>query len=216
MKFFTRRASQSLTSAPRFFSGSSNMNYSRSMNKRLLSIAPLALAILGSVTIAFAQTAQRSPTDTAIQFYKLMHERHYRDAFAISIYRSAVDGLSQQEFEELQPDFEKMAAGIPEKVEITSEQINGNVATVLVKIPNDDPEKVSIEPLTLVRDGGAWIIGDEENLAVVKKAGKKFFLDTRIDTHQHDVEDLLKRMLAVEILYNQQHNGSFGDLTQLI
>jgi len=179
-------------------------------------IALVAIALAVELPAAIAQSAQRSPTDTLIQFYKLMRERHYREAFAISIYRTAVDGLTQQDFEDLQSDFDKMAAGIPEKVEVTGEQVNGNVATVMVKIPNDDQEKVTIQPATLIRAGDAWIVGDEDGQAAVKKGGKRFFLDARIDTHQGEIEELLKRLLTVEFLYGSHHDGSFGDLPALI
>ena len=183
---------------------------------KLLFIALLAIAVVTELPPAKAQTAQRSPTDTVVQFYKLMRERHYREAFAMSIYRSAIDGLNQQEFEDLQPDFDKMAAGIPEKVEITGEQITGNAATVMIRIPNDDPEKVTIEPITLIRAGDDWIVGNEADQATVKKGGRRFFLDARIETHQGEIEELLKRVITVEVVYSAQHGGSFGDLAALI
>ena len=56
-------------------------------------IAFVAIGLAVELPAASAQTAPRSPADTLIQFYKLMRERHYREAFAISIYRPAVDGL---------------------------------------------------------------------------------------------------------------------------
>ena len=87
-------------------------------------IAFVAIGLAVELPAASAQTAPRSPADTLIQFYKLMRERHYREAFAISIYRPAVDGLTQQEFEDLQSDFDKMAAGIPEKIEVAGEQVD--------------------------------------------------------------------------------------------
>ena len=180
-----------------------------------LSLIALAISLAVAVPAAGAQTP-RTPTETVITFYKLMRERRYREAFAISIYRSAVDGLSQQEFEDLQSDFDRMAAGIQVKIEVTGEQINGNVATVMIRIPNDDPEKVTIEPATLIQAGDGWIVGDEESQAAVKKAGKRFFLGARIDTHQDQVKDLLTRLLAVEALYSSQHGGSFADLPALI
>ena len=33
----------------------------------------------------------------------------------------------------------------------------------------------------LINSGGTWIIGDEANQAVVKKAGRRFFLDAMIE-----------------------------------
>ena len=181
-----------------------------------------ALALVSVSAFALTPRAQNnstqsSPSDTVIKFYKAMRERRFRQAFAISIYQPAIEGLSQEDFEDLQPDFDKMAANIPEKIEITGEQITGNIATVMVKVPHgDDPEKATIEPVTLIRAGNAWLVGDEANQAIVKRAGKKFFLDARIDAHHSEVEELLKRVLAVEVVYSQQHSGMFVDLPALI
>ena len=167
--------------------------------------------------LAGQKNSARSPSQTVIEFYKAMRERRFREAFAMSIYQPAIEGLSQGDFEDLQPDFDKMAANIPEKIEITGEQITGNIATVMVKVPHgDDPEKATIEPVTLIRAGDAWLVGDEANQAIVKRAGKRFFLDARIEAHHGEVEELLKRALAVEVAYSQQHNGMFVDLPGLI
>src|SRR5437899_6923300 len=84
------------------------------------------------------QQAQRSPSDTVREFYKAMREKRFREAFALSIYKPAIEGLKPQEFEDLRPDFEKVAGVLPEKVEITGEQISGDQATVFMKVPRDD------------------------------------------------------------------------------
>ena len=55
--------------------------------------------------------AVRSPSDTVREFYKAMHEKRFREAFDLSIYKPAIDPLKPQEFEDLRPDFEKMALG---------------------------------------------------------------------------------------------------------
>ena len=72
------------------------------------------------------------------EFYRMMREKKFREAFGMSIYRPAIEGLSTEEFEELRPDFEKMAIAvserIPAQVDITGEQISGDVATVFVKV----------------------------------------------------------------------------------
>src|ERR1051325_609542 len=137
-------------------------------------------AILLSISLLFVQTAPRTPTDTLREFYRLMRDKKFREAFDLSIYRPAIEGLSAQEFEDLRPDFEKMAAAVSEKIpatdDITGEQISGDVATVFVKVV--DPEgKEQIEPASLIKVDNAWIVGDKENLDLVKKAGKKFFFE---------------------------------------
>src|SRR5437016_4095628 len=189
------------------------MSSSRSLILARMLLAILALAFL--VSGLSAQT-QRTPSETVRDFYKAMHDRRFKEAWALTIYKPAVDGLNAEEMEDLRPDFEEKAAAIPDPVEISGEQISGNIATVFVKVPINEstPQNIS-QPVTLIKSGGAWIIGDEANQAIVKKAGRKFFLDALIVQHHSDIEDLLKRVIAVQIVYAQQHGG-FGDLQALI
>ena len=144
-----------------------------------------------------------------------MHEKRFREAFDMTIYKPAIDSLKPQEFEDLRPDFEKMAAVIPEMVNLGGEQVSGDIATVFVKVKEgDEPEQ--LEPVTLILVNGAWIIGDKENQAIVKKAGKQFFFNARIDTHHDEVQQMLTRVSLAELLYSQQHEGLFADLATLI
>src|SRR5678816_280149 len=64
-----------------------------------------------------APPAVKSPSDVVREFYKAMREKRFREAFDLSIYKPAIDSLKPQEFEELRPDFEKMAAVIPVEVD---------------------------------------------------------------------------------------------------
>ena len=167
---------------------------------------------------AFAQTAVRSPSDTVREFYKDMREKKFREAFAMSIYKPAIEGLKPQEFDDLRPDFEKMAAAVnekfPDKVDITGEQISGDSATVFVRIMDDAKEK--IESVSLIKANDVWILGDLENQELVKKAGKQFFFEARVNAHHSDVQDMLTKISLAEVVYNQQHNGQYGDLAELI
>jgi hypothetical protein len=148
-----------------------------------------------------------------------MREKKFREAFALSIYRSALDGLSPKEFEELRPDFEKMSAAVSEKipdtVDISSEQISGDVATVFVTVLDADGKK-TVEPAGLIKIDNNWILGDKENLEMVKKAGKQFFFEARINAHHGDVQDMLTRITLAEVAYSQNHNGQFGNMSELI
>ena len=45
----------------------------------------------------------------------------------------------------------------------------------------------------------------------MKKGGRRYFLDALIEQHQSDIEDLFKRLIAVEVLYLQQR-GEAGEL----
>jgi hypothetical protein len=180
-----------------------------------LSLLLIALAAFSAFSDADAQIT-RTPSDTVREFYKAMREHRFKEAWALTIYKPAVDGLNAEEMEDLRPDFEEKAAAIPETVEISGEQISGDLATVFVKVPVSDstPQNTS-QPVNLIRSGGAWIIGDEGNQAIVKKAGRRFFLDALILQHHSDIEDLLKRIIAVQLVYAQQHEA-FGDLNALI
>src|SRR5258707_1009476 len=179
------------------------------------SVVVLAIAFFGSLSAALAQT-QRTPSDTVRAFYKAMHDHRFKEAWALTIYKPAVDGLNAEEMEDLRLDFEEKAAAIPDPVEISGEQISGDVATVFVRVPINEstPQNLS-QPVTLIKSGGVWIIGDAANQAIVKKAGRRFFLDAMITQRHSDVEDLLKRVIAVQIVYAQQH-GTVGDLAALI
>lgn len=194
---------------------------SSTFSHRLLSLCVLfILTLSGGIALVAAQNPPRSPSDTVREFYKALREKKFREAFALSIYAPAIEPLKSQEFEDLRPDFEKMAVavseGIPEKLEITGEQISGDLATVFVRVKDDSEGKPKIEPAALIKVDGVWIVGDRENQEIVKKAGKKFFFNARIDTHHDEVQALLTRISLAQVVYSQQHNGLFADLATLI
>jgi hypothetical protein len=175
----------------------------------------LVLILLLNAVIV-AQIPPRSPSDTVREFYRIMREGKFREAFALSIYKPAIDPLTQAEFDDLQPDFQRMAAAIPEKVQLTGEQISGDSATVFVKVKEADATTQQAEPISLIRVNGVWIVGDRENDAIVKKAGKDFFFNARIDTHHSEVQSLFQRITLAQVVYGQQHNGQYGNLAELI
>ena len=178
----------------------------------------LVLAVaFAAASVSLAQT-QRGPSDVVREFYKAMREHRFKDAWALTIYKPAIEDLTADEMEDLRQDFEDRADKVPGQIEITGEQIQGKIATVFVKIPpTDNSGQVLSEPVNLLdAGGGSWIIGTEADQAEVKKKGRRFFLDALIDEHESDMEDLLKRLVAVEGLYAQQNNGAFGDLPRLV
>jgi hypothetical protein len=165
-----------------------------------------------SSTIAAAQA--RTPIQTVTEFYKALRERRFRDAFALSIYKSALEGLSAEEFAELQPEFEKLAGAVPEKIEFGGEQISGDTATVFARVGG---ENAQLEAITLMRGpGGVWIFGDAENEAIVKRDGKEFFLKARIETHHKEVEALLLKLANAQAAYSVQHGGKYADMPALL
>lgn len=164
-------------------------------------------------TSAIASPA-RTPIETVRAFYQALHQRRFREAFAISIYKPAVEGLSDAEMTELRPDFEKVAAAIPENFLVTGESITNDEATVFIKLHED--EKAPIEPVFLTKTSAGWIVGGKQDQGVVKKSGKNFFFNARIETHHAEVEGMLQRIAAVQSAYASQHQGKFGDLAALI
>jgi len=189
---------------------------SRSPVRVRIVLALLALSMaFGAGNLAVAQT-QRGPSEVVREFYKAMREHRFKDAWSLTIYKPAVSDLSAEEMEDLQADFEEKASQIPEQIQITGEQISGKSATVFVVVPATiNTPQVTSQPVTLIESGGLWIIGDETNEAIVKKAGRRYFLDALISEHQSDVEDLLKRLVTVQMVYSTQ-KGGFGDLPALI
>ena len=190
------------------------------LNKTFLYRMPLlfVLAVLALPSwspLSAAQNPERSPSEAVREFYKTMRERKFREAFAMSIYQPAIEGLKPAEFEDLRPDFERLASAIPEKVDISGEQISGESATVFVRV-KDEENKEQAEQVALIRVNGKWIVGDRENQEIVKKAGNNFFFNARIDTHHNEVQALLRRISLAQLVYSQQHAGKFGDMPALI
>jgi hypothetical protein len=180
-------------------------------------VAILGCATFNCATAALAQTVNRAPSDVVREFYRSMREHRFREAFALTIYKTAVEGLTAEEMEVLRPGFEEKAAQIPATVEVVSEQISGNIAIVFIKIPSaDSTPQVTTAPVNLISSGGSWIIGSEADQAEVKKAGRRYFLDGLIAEHENDVEDTLKRLVVLEGIYSQRHNGMYGDVAALI
>lgn len=176
--------------------------------------APPSTAPQTSTTANTTANAQaRTPIQTVTEFYKALRERRFRDAFALSIYKPALEGLSAEEFAELQPEFEKLAGAVPEKIEFGGEQISGDTATVFARIGGE----AQLEAIPLMRAaGGAWIFGDAESEAIVKRDGREFFLKARIDTHHREVEALLLKLATAQAGYSAQHGGQFGDMAALV
>ena len=184
--------------------------------KLSLSTFIVSLVLLITSAGAFAQNnLTRTPTETVREFYKRMREHKFGDAFALTIYKPAIEGLSAAELDELRPDFDRMAEAIPESIDVSGEQMSNDVATVFVKIP-DASKDAQPEPVALIREAGEWIVGDRENQGIVKKAGKQFFFEARIQTHHNEVQAMLQRISIAQLAYASQHNNAYADLPALI
>jgi len=176
----------------------------------------LTLAMLAVVSpLTAAQT--RTPSDVVRDFYRAMRERRFKDAWSMSVYKPAIEGLAADEMEDLRSFFESQAAGVPDQVQINSEKISGNTAQVFVQLPaTDSSPKITSKPVDLIKSGGAWIIGTESEDATVKKAGSRYFLDALIDLNQDNMTDVLKRLIGMEAVFAQANNGAYGEAKALV
>ena len=176
--------------------------------------APATTRTLANAPVAVAG-ALRTPSETVRQFYQALRARRFREAFALSIWRPAIEGLSAEEFAELQPEFEKIAAAVPEQIDVNGEQISGDTATVFARVGaagGDAPP----ETITLLRVGGMWIFGDRENQEAVQLEGKEFFPKARVARHHDEVNAVLLTMANAEALSAAQHGGRHADLLALL
>ena len=180
----------------------------------LLAAASLqALARTGPQTPAPAAQAS-TPAQVVRAYYTALKEARVRDAMLLSVLRPAVEALSPEDLKDLQVDFARLAATAPADFDITGEQVSGEEATVFVR--TGDAKAPKVDPVNLIRERGAWVIGDAASAAEVKKLGKKFFFEKRIEAHEQDTEDMLRRIQAAQLAYSLQHAGGFGDLNALV
>lgn len=156
----------------------------------------------------------RTPSNTVREFYTHLRARRFREAFAMSIWRPAVEGLSAEEFEDLRPEFEKMAEGVPEQFEVAGEQVSGDQATVFIRTPYDPPGK--LEEHRLIQVNNVWTYGDRESQRAVAQAGRDFFIRARVERHHEEVVEVLKRIAEAEALYASTHGGAYADLQTLV
>lgn len=159
-------------------------------------------------------TTKLGPSDTLRAFYKALFETHFREALSMSIYLPAIEGLTAKEFDEFRPDFEAMARGA-DGIEVTGEQISGDIATVFVKI-KDDSGTMQTSKVDMIRSGDAWIVGNFEDQKAVKQAGKEYFFNIRIQAHEADAEEMMIRIVKAQAVYNSQNSGLYADIPTLL
>lgn len=175
-----------------------------------LSVA-VCIACLWLAVPARAQKAL-TPTQTVVAFYRLLREQNYRGGMALSVFGEAVSELSEEDLIDLTPDFQKTFSAIPETLDVRGEQISGDAATVFVRFggPNDPADTVS-----LVRDGGRWLVGDRDVLGVVREQKSAYFFNVRVTVNHNEVYDLLKRITGCEDVHFRR-TKSFATLDELI
>ena len=196
------------------------------MNRHMkLKTYTLALCLLAAAAVpSLAQSnprpqpapaaAQGSPSEVVRAYYTALKESRFRDAMMMSMLRPAIEALSAEELKEFQTDFARLAAAAPTDFEITGESLAGEEATVFVR--TGEGKELKVEPVNLIRERGAWIVGNREGAAAVRKQGKKFFYEQRIATHEQDAEEMINRIQAAQFAYALQHSGSYADLGALV
>ena len=165
-----------------------------------------------AVALAAAQQPGTSPTQTVINFYRALKQKHYVEGFHHSVYRAAVEGLTPAELKDLEPDFAKTFAAIPDKLDPRDEQISGDTAVVKLKFEGvESPQDVG-----LIRVGGEWLVGDQEALALVRAQGRSFFFNTRILVNETEAVEMLQRVIGAELIYSRKFEGSCASLQELV
>jgi hypothetical protein len=172
----------------------------------------VTLALVSLCGSTYAQKEARSPTGTAVSFYRALKEKRYVEGFRHSVYRNAVEGLTAAELKDLEPDFVRTFASIPDKIEPKGERITGETAVVSLKFGGLE----ELQSVALIRVGGEWLVGDQETLALVNAQGRAFFFTKRMLVNEGEAYEMLQRIIGAEIIYSRKFEGKNAGLVELI
>ena len=172
----------------------------------------LIITLLLFAAATAAQKKTGPPTDAVITFYRALKEKRYVEGFRHSVYRNAIEGLTPAELQDLEPDFARTFAAIPDKIEPGGEQISGQTATVSLKFGGaEEPQQVA-----MVRVGSEWLVGDKETLTLVNAQGRAFFFNARMLVNEGEAYEMLQRIIGAEIIYSRKFDGKNASLEELI
>ncbi len=173
-------------------------------------VATVITFILFAAFIVPAQKA--SPADTVVNFYRALKEKKYVEGFRHSVYKGAIEGLSAAELQELEPDFARTSAEIPNKIEVKGEQVNGEAAIVFLKFEGSE----ETQPVAVIRLNGEWLVGDHEALQMVQQQGRSFFFNSRMVVNEQEVINLISRIYGAQLIYAKQFGGRYLNLSELV
>jgi len=175
-------------------------------------------AINASNSGAKIDITEGGPADTVRTFYQKLREKKFREAIFMTNLRPAVEGLTDSELQDFSLDFEQLAGQVPARLEINGEIITGDSATVTANIPNPDTGKLELQPIKLRKENGVWTIlsVDAEAEARIKKEGKNYLSNVRIETHQDEARAMLDRVAKAEMVAAAQNEGQFADVDSLV
>src|SRR4051794_33760470 len=140
------------------------------------------------------------PADTVRVFYKLLRDKKFREAIFLTNLKPAIANLTDDELKDFALDLESISGQVPAEVEINGEIITGDQATVTVKLPKADNDGDETQPVKLKRAGDVWeiVTVDDDAAKRIKKEGKNYFHNLRIDTHQDEARKMLERISKAE------------------
>lgn len=158
------------------------------------------------------------PADTVRVFYKHLREKRFREAVFLTNLRPAVEGLTDTELREFSLDFEKIAGRVPAVIEINGEITSGELATVTANLPAEDEDKNEIQTIRLRSENGIWVILTVEPAAEarIKKEGKDYFYNLKIETHEEEARSMLERISKAQLAHSLQNGGDYADLATLV
>jgi len=151
-------------------------------------------------------------------FYQKLKEKKFREAIFLTNLRPAVEGLTDKELADFSIDLEQLAGQIPAQLEINGEIITGDTATVTLNLPNEETAKPEIQAIKLRREGNAWTIlsVDHDSEARIRKEGKSYFYNLRIETHEDEARQMLDRVAKAEMVIAAQNGGRYAGLSGLV
>ncbi|MBV6494940.1 MAG: hypothetical protein DYH05_04110 [Acidobacteria bacterium ACB1] len=159
------------------------------------------------------------PADTVRTFYKLLREKKFRDALFLTNLRPAIESLNDTELKDFSLDFEAIAGAIPTEIEINGEIVSGDNATVTANLPDpDDDSRNKLQKIELKRIDGVWIIqtADAQTEERIRKEGKNYFYNLRIETHEEEAKIMLERIAKAQVAYSMSHDNTVTDINGLI
>lgn len=167
------------------------------MRKQIIILIVLGLCLNAFQTAVAREGKIGSPSFIVRQFYELLHDKRYAEGFRLSVYGAAIEGLSDDELRELAPDFERLASVLPAQIETVGEQINGDLATVFIRLPNS----AKSQEISLTKIDGKWVIGDKETQKVIKSQGRNYFFNERMRVTESEINEYLQEILGAELIY---------------
>lgn len=159
-----------------------------------------------------------SPAETVKAFYERLKEKRYREAIHLTNLKPAIEGLTDDELREFAVDLEDIAKAVPADVRINGEIISGESATVTAALPEEAGAEPQMQEIRLRKANGYWQIlaADEVTEARIKKEGKNYFYELRIDVRQDEAKKMLERVSKAQLAYSLQNNGTFAEAGKLI